>query len=214
MYQLITPPAVEPITLTEAKAHLRVTTSDEDTLISALIVAARQAAEGETKRALCTQTLELQLDQFPGPSLIGVPYGKAYTHPLHAILIDRLPVQSIASIKYTAMDGTTATMTASDYTYDAIGDPIEQSRPIRITPVFGKIWPIPLPQIGAVKVRFVAGYGVAAAVPDGIKAWMKLRLAALYENRAAIDYLSRGSKVELPQAFVDALLDPYRVPVV
>lgn len=208
MYRLITPPAVEPVTLTEAKAHLRVTDSADDALISALIVAARQFAETATQRALCSQTWEKVLDSFPGPSLIGVPYGKAYSHPLHAILLEKCPVQSITSIVYAAMDGSATTMPSTDYVAELA------SEPSRITPVFGKIWPIPLPQIGAVKVRFVAGYGAAADVPQGIKQWILLRIGALFENRAAIDFVTRGSQVVLPDAFVDSLLDPYRVPVI
>ncbi len=75
--------------------------------------------------------------------------------------------------------------------------------------MFGQIWPIALPQIGAVTVTFDAGYGAPAAVPEGIKSWIKLRLGSLYAHREEVAALSRGRIDPLP--FVDGLLDPYRV---
>lgn len=67
MYQrLVTPPAIEPITLEEAKLHLRVDGTEENSLISALITAARQKAEEYTRRAFITQTWELALDSASG----------------------------------------------------------------------------------------------------------------------------------------------------
>ena len=61
----ITAPATEPIDLATAKLHCRVDGTDEDTLIAALIVAAREQAEHETGRALVTQTWEQVHDAFP-----------------------------------------------------------------------------------------------------------------------------------------------------
>ena len=49
---LVSPPAAEPVTLAEAKSHLKLDTSDEDTLIASLITAARARAEWHTGRAL------------------------------------------------------------------------------------------------------------------------------------------------------------------
>ena len=196
-------PATEPLSLSEAKAHLRVDIADDDTYIAALIAAARIYAEKETGRSLITQQWQLVHDSFPGPSMLGIPAGVRWSLPGHAILLDRSPVISVETIKYLDMSGTLQTMPSTDYVVDL------NSEPARITPVFGKIWPITLPQIGAVKVDFTAGYGNASAVPQGIKTWMLLRIGTLYENREEVAVMTRG-KIE-PLPFVDHLLDGYRV---
>jgi hypothetical protein len=95
--QLVTPPAEEPVTLIEAKLHLRVDFDDDDTLIASLITAARQAAETLTGRQFITARWKQVLDCFPGPSLMGVPAGQTFTLPGHAILLSKAPVQSVVS---------------------------------------------------------------------------------------------------------------------
>jgi hypothetical protein len=94
-------------------------------------------------------------------------------------------------------------MPGATYTVDTACEPA------RITPVFGQMWPISLPQIGAVSVTFDAGYGGAAQVPEGIKSWIKLRVGSLYAHREEIAVLSRGRVEAL--SFIDGLLDPYKV---
>ncbi|QKE40358.1 MAG: phage head-tail connector protein [Ferrovum myxofaciens] len=150
--QLISGPVVEPVSLLEAKAHLRVDISDDDALISALIVAARMHAETVTRRALIAQSWKLVLDSFPGPTLIGIPWGKPFTLPGHAIILEKSQVRVVTAIQYLDMSGVIQVMPAANYTVDLT------SEPCRITPVFGQIWPIPMPQIGAVEVDFSAGY--------------------------------------------------------
>ena len=201
--QLITPPAGEPVSLQEAKAHLRVDFDDDDGLIQALIAAARQAAQTITNRQLMSARWKLVMDSFPGPSLMGVPAGQPFSLPGHAILIHKSPVLNVVSINYLDMAGVLQSMPASNYTVDAACEPA------RITPVFGQIWPIALPQIGAVSVTFDAGYGAAASVPEGIKSWIKLRVGSLYAHREEVAALSRGRIEPLP--FVDGLLDPFKV---
>jgi len=185
-YQLLSTPVEEPISREEAKAHLRVDFSDDDALISALIGASRQYAEMRTCRQLITARWRLTLDSFP-----------------RSIKLDKSPVASVTSIQYLDFAGIWQTMPTSDYVVDA------STEPARITPVFGKIWPIPVPQIGSVRIEFVAGYGDASAVPEGIKQWMKLRIGSMYEHRAEIEIIQRAQMVEMP--FVDSLLDPFRV---
>lgn len=150
--QILQEPAAEPLSLPEAKLHLRVDIPDDDALIAALITSVRQYAETITRRAFIQQTWRYVIDSFPGPTLIGVPWGKTFTLPAHAIEIEKSRVQQVTAINYLDMSGNPQVMPPSAYTVDY------SSEPCRITPVFGQIWPIPLPQIGAVNVQFVAGY--------------------------------------------------------
>jgi uncharacterized phiE125 gp8 family phage protein len=204
--QLINLPAEEPVSLVEAKQHLRVDFDEDDTLIASLITAARQAAETLTGRQFVTARWKMVLDSFPGPSLMGVPAGQSFSLPGHAVLLPKCPVQSVIAINYLDMGGALQTMPASSYTVDAACEPA------RITPVFGQIWPPTLPQIGSVGVIFDAGYGAASDVPAGIKSWIKLRVGSLYSHREEMATLSRGRIDPLP--FVDGLLDGYRVSVI
>ena len=203
-YQVVTAPSIEPLTLAEAKLHLRVDFTDDDALITMLIAAARQYAEQKTARSFITTVWKYVADSFPGVGVMGVPWGREYSHPGNAILLEKGQVQSIDSIQYLDMSGTLQTVATSLYTSDLTG-PLA-----RIAPKFGQIWPIPLPQIGAVTVNFTAGYGATtASVPEGIKAWLKLRIGALYENREEV--VAGRSITVTPMPFVDGLLDGYTI---
>ena len=202
----ISEPAIEPVSVDEAKNHLRIDSdiSQDDMLLGLMIGAARRYAEAYCNRSFITQQWRLVLDGFPGPALMGVPAGVTYSLPGHAILLERGTVQSVDSITYTDMAGAEQTMPTTDWVADLSG-PVA-----RITPKFGKIWPIPLPQIGAVKVNYTAGYGTADTdVPAGIRHWILIRIGSLYENREEVALMNRGKIEALP--FVDSLLDPYRI---
>jgi uncharacterized phiE125 gp8 family phage protein len=184
---LITAPASEPVTITEAKLHLRVDGTDDDTLITALIQAAREQAEHQVGRALITQTWERVLDAFPPAEIeLGMP-----------------PVIGISSVTYIDTAAASQVMDSADYTLDA------DRLPGWLLPAYGEDWPNTLDTTNAVRVRFVAGYGAAADVPAGIRSWILLRIGTLYKHREEI---SAGVSVaELPSGYVDRLLDPYRV---
>lgn len=196
-------PAVEPVTVADVKMACRIIDDSEDSYLSLLISTARRYGETITGRSFITQGWRLTLDSFPGPGQMGVPWGKAYGIPGHAIVLERGPVTAVTSITYIGMDGTQQTMPPSDYTW------VDSGSIARVTPVFGKIWPIPLPQIGAVQVNYTAGFGATAdLVPETVRHWMLVRVATMYENREEVAILQRGKVEALP--YVDSLLDPIR----
>ena len=154
----ITPPGALPMDVLEARAHVRQDADFDDVKLRALLSGAVSFAALETRRALVASRWQLTLDSFPGPSLTGVPWGQPYGLPSHAILLERSPLVQLVAIEYLDMGGIWQTMPAGDYVVDAAG-PVP-----RITPIFGRIWPIPMPQIGSVRVTFDAGYAAAVRV--------------------------------------------------
>lgn len=149
--QLVTAPYAEPIDLVELQLQQRIDESSDDSLLKILIAAARQHAESFTQCQIVAARWKQTLDSFPC-SMLSVPFGRSYGLPDHAILLDRSPVVQVVSIQYLDMGGVLQTLSTSDYVVDVSG-PIA-----RITPPFGKIWPIALPQINAVQVTFDAGF--------------------------------------------------------
>lgn len=185
--KLYSAPATEPVSLVEAKLHLRVDATDEDTLITALITAARQLVEEETWRALVTQTWDYVADDWPMGDILALP---------------RPPLQSVTSITYVDEDGVTQTIAAADYIVDTYQN--------RVVLAEGAEWPSDdLYPTSAVRVRYVAGYGAASAVPGPIKSAMLLLIGHLYENREAVASGAGVASAELPLG-VRALLAPYR----
>lgn len=188
-----TPPTEEPVSLEEARVHLRLTPDDtdvEDGLIAIWIAAARRHAEMLTGRSFITQGWRLVLDAFP-----------------HCIELERGDVQEIDSITYRDMAGQAQTVAwaaaAAGIQRSTDATLVADLTSARITPAFGCTWPIALPEIGAIAVNYAAGYGDAADVPENIKSWILLRVGLLYTNREA---LVDGNVKPLPH--VDGLLDP------
>lgn len=182
----IVEPSAEPFTLAVAKAHLRVLTGDEDTVIRDFLKAAREDFEDSTGRILMTQTWEQYLDWFP-----------------NEINLLRAPVQSVVSIKYIDTEGATQTLASSEYVLDA------KSEPARIVEAFGKSWPTTRDTVNAVIINFLAGYTSAALVPRTAKQALKLMLAHSFEHRESV--VMGGAPVPLPDG-VPALLAKNRVP--
>ncbi len=206
------PPASEPLTTADVKSWARIDTADDDKLIGLLIRAARGFAETMLRRSLISQQWTAVLDAFPCSYLTGVPFGQTFGIPPHAVLLERPPILSLQSIQYVAMDGTTQTMPSSDYVDMTFGGTLRADNSMRITPRFGKIWPITLPQIGSVQINYTAGYGVAAAsIPEPILTWMLYRVGALYENREEVVVGTRIIVAELP--YIDGLIDEFIVNV-
>lgn len=187
---LVTAPAQEPLSLDEVKDHLRVDVADEDGLIASLLTAARQHVEAFTKRALVTQTWDLKLCGFTDPDY----------YQDGALWLPFPPVSSVTSISYVDTNGATQTWAAANYTTDLTTGP--HARRARIALAYGISFPSVRAVLNNVTVRFVCGYGDPDAVPDGIRAAMKLLVGQWYAAR-------EPSPVTVPTT-VDALLWPFR----
>lgn len=183
----VTAPASEPITLAEAKAHLRVDASDEDTLISSLISAAvsHLDATGSLGRAMITQTWAEWVSASPG--YVRLPIG---------------PFQSLTSVEYYDSDNAIQTATLSDFETWLDGDFV------RVKPKEGSLWPTAFSRPDAIKITYVAGFGDDATdVPQGIRQAILLLVGHWYENRMAV---SEARLTEVPIA-VEALIGNERV---
>lgn len=185
--KLITAPAAEPVDLTLAKAHCRITDSQQDALVTLAIESARQAVDGQNGvlgRALITQTWELVLDCFPS-EFIRIPLP---------------PLQSVVSIKYQDPDGIEQTLDPGRYLVDTA------SQPGGVV-VDADGWPETDDTANAVVIRFVAGYGAtAASVPAPIRSAILLQVGDLIENRQT---QQKDALVMNPAA--ESLLFPYRM---
>lgn len=182
--KLVTAATVEPISTAEAKLHLRIDHSTEDTLIAALIVAVREVVEDVTNRALISSTWELRLDSWPSMPL----------------KLPKPPLVSITSIKYVDEAGVEHTVANTVYDLDI------DSEPGRLFFKPNQSWPSDtLWPYGAVRIRYVAGWANAAAVPQKIKNAMLLGIGHLYENREQVVVASGLAPVDLPLGFFDLI---------
>lgn len=191
--RLISEPEEWPITLDEAKKHLRVDTDDDDELIEAFIEAATDYCDGATGylgRALVEQTWELVLDEFPADE----------------IKIPMPPLISVDSVKYDDASGVEQTLSASEYTVDDI------SEPGWLLPVSGA-WPSAYDSVNAVRIQFTCGYAATGSpavqtVPGTIKSAIKLIVGNLYANRETI--IIGQSVDEIPMS-AQFLMKKYRM---
>lgn len=185
---LVTAPASEPITTAQAKTHLRVNNSDDDTLIDLMITRARTAVEEYTRRQLLTATYKVFLDGWPD-----------------VIKLPRPPLQSVTHIKYyDASTNTLTTWSSANYQVDIY------SYPARIVPVQGVSWPSLYSRLNPIEIQYVCGHantGADLVPPQATLAMMQL-LAHWYEIREAT--ISGTIIADVPMA-VQMLMDQIRI---
>lgn len=185
MKRLVTPPTIEPVSLEEAKSHLRVLHDHEDALIDALIQSAREQAESFTRRALIAQTWEISLDDLPR-------YG---------FQVFPSPLMSVESITY--LDGEGLPQTLPSDQYIVVADPHSPA----VVPAYGVTWPMTLGFKNCVTVRAVCGYGSNPGdVPAVIRSAMLLMIGDMYQHRETI---VQGSVSEIPMT-AERLMWPKR----
>lgn len=188
------PPAVMPVTLAEAKAHLRISGTDQDTLILGLIESAVSAVEGQTNRAICEQTWRMCLDDFP----------RGYGHHRH-IRIPKPPTVEISGITYTDTGGATQTLATDQYVLHK-----DDFTPF-VCEAYGVTWPSVRCVPGAVTINFKAGYQrsgplASTAVPPAIKQAILLHVQSTFDNL-------RPDEAEAVNTTIARLVRPLRVAV-
>lgn len=184
---LLTGPALEPVTLAEAKAQLRVDGTDEDGLIQSLITAARLHTETLTGRALITQTWRMVLDNWPRTNVLTIPLG---------------PLQQVTELRVYEDEDVLVTIQPTEYLVETVGIPA------RLAMRGHQNWPRPGRPIGGIEIDLTVGYGdLADDVPRSLRQAILQIVGHWFANREAVG-LGVGA-VHVP-ATVDALIAPHR----
>lgn len=185
---LTSPPAVEPVSVAEAKDHLRVDQDHEDALIASLILTSRLHIETALGLALIDQAWQWTFDTWPKRM-------RTVTLPLR-------PVSAITEIA-TRDEADAVTVMAAD-AYELDGNHV----PPRLIRKADQ-WPAPGKMHGGIEISFIAGFGASADdVPQPIRHALMLLVAHWYEHRDPIEI---GSERAAVPGAVSTLLTPYRM---
>jgi uncharacterized phiE125 gp8 family phage protein len=180
---LIAGPALEPVTLEEAKAHLRLDGEDDDAWLAEAIASARRHVESATRRVLIEQEWRLWLDAWPEGGVLRVPV---------------VPLIAIDAVIVYDADGEPQVIDPETYVVD------KTSAPARLkfeTP------PAPGQALNGIEIDLTAGYGDEAGdVPSPLRHAIRMLVAHWYEYRG----LGGAAEATTPAGF-DALVAPYRV---
>ena len=188
-----TAPAVEPVTLAEAKAHLRVDTSDDDTYIGTLITAAREWCEQYLDRTLVHTQWVMRFDKFPDSGIEPVEL------PRPPMVVSG--TATAVTVTFTQEAGPTSTYSTAEYRVD------RNATPGAILPIYGSTWTPHRQDDNAISVTWWAGYGATgSSVPAAIRHAMLMLIGTWYERRASADNAG-GSEVPFG---VKSLLDSQR----
>jgi uncharacterized phiE125 gp8 family phage protein len=181
---LLTAPAVEPLSLAEAKDYLRVEHNDDDDVIAALIAASRIHVEAQTRCALITQTWRITLDAWPAE-------GRLIVRPA--------PLQALSAARVYD-EGGVAHEIDSESIVIANGSSVLAFAP----------WSLASPGrlAAGIELDVVVGYGDAATdVPGPIRHAIRFLVAHWYDNHG----LATPGTVTILPSTVAALIAPYRM---
>lgn len=187
----ITAPSCGLITLEDAKEHLRVDFTDDDRLISALILSASNLVEANVQRRYLAQTVEWVRDHWDGKMVLPIAPGVSSSNI------------SITGITYVDLTSTTQTLDPSLYWV----------RPTSDTQAVVRRWYAVWPLLGdgaeRVVIRFVIT-GDITTVPPLAQHATRMLVSHLYQNRdAVVGVDNRDSSAEIPFG-VEQLLSPER----
>lgn len=176
-------PAVEPVSVSDAKAHLRVDTDADDSYITTLISAARQYCEERLDMTFIESTWVAKYDVFP----------------LWELLLPRPPmINESVSITYRDESGASQTITsgAGDFQVDAA------VTPGRVYPNYHEVWPAVRGDENSVAVTYKAGYGSSASdVPAIVSHMIKLLCGHWYATREPVTVGTTAQNMPIPYTF-------------
>jgi len=165
--QMVSRAPVLPVSLERAKQHLRVDVSDDDDLITDMIKAAADYAEGFMGRTIVDTTYDLVLDGFPKNRV--------------SLALPRPPLIALGGVYLLDADDNETTL--AGVVVDLAGGRL-------IAPSGG--WPTATSE-ASVRVRYRAGYvsydaeasppATEGAVPSAIVAGLLLYIGSLYQQR-------------------------------
>lgn len=171
---IITPPASEPISLAEAKLFLRVDHTAEDSVITMLIVAAREAVEAACGRAMINRRVRESLDIWRRDAVNGAVLGVG-------------PVTSVVAVRLLADNGAQSVIDPERYRLEGAGD--------RPRLVFATGLPATLRSAGGIEIEYEAGFAAAPAeVPVALRIAALQVIANLYEARQGGTALPEGAR--------------------
>jgi len=179
---VVTAETAEVVTLAEVKSFLRVTTSDEDTVIQSFLDAAIDETKNYTRRSLINRTLKLTLDRFPASNtndwwdgVRQLPISELHRSS-EKIELPSPPLVSVTSIVTYDTGNTASTFGSGNYTVDTANS--------RVLLNFGQVWPVDLRNLAAIEITYVSGYGAAASnVPASLKTAIMQHTMEMYEMR-------------------------------
>lgn len=190
--RLVTPSTALAVPFDEAVEHLMLDPSEAAEIaldLEAMIREATEYVEGQTRRALLTQTWVDSYECFPA----------------HEIAFRRWPVQSLTSIEYVDQDGDSQTIDSAEYQVSLY------SMPAMVKPAPSASWPTPREQFEAVKITYVAGHGDAPEdLPASARAYVKAKIEDLWRVRGTLEIGRRAQLVPKVEARLRAALEvPY-----
>lgn len=166
-FRVVEAPSTSMLQLRELQDHLRADSTDDASEIFLLSIAATEYAQDIARRAFVTQTLEMSFQHWPSTA--------------NGFALLRPPVQSVTWIKYTKSDGTQVTLDTSIYKF------LANCEPSRVILAFNQMWPADELDVGyPITIRYVAGYGDAAAVPQRYRHAVRLLVGHWFENREGV----------------------------
>ena len=153
------------ISTADAKTHLNVDFSDDDTYIDTLVSTATAALDGPygiIGKALVTQSWQAEMWPVTGRTEVYFPV---------------TPMISLSSIHYYDTDNAQQSLTVGDF------DVFKDEDKAIIVPQVGDNWPTMYCRRDALTITASCGFGAAASVPANIVHAAKIILTNLYENR-------------------------------